>query len=367
MSSVLKTVLNYQQQNTDFIALEQASIERDMEELKRQNATLESLYALSDSIQSLSASNEDFSKLTSNISLEGIMDSIVEHVKKFKEFVKKIFEKVKEFVKKLKDKLISFFKKKQQSSDNSSGSRNKNDIEGEVVSKNSTSLLKDTDFTGIQNGMAFLAMGKTAQISDGHTFDEEDINKLHHRFLTMFDEAKRMHDENLDAIAHLAVKARPAKESDYVDGSYAQRLLDAVVSQGKLVFETPFGNFVLTVEDNHHFVYTKPTLDYNQSGTFYYRKIKNLNTNSADEYVSKVNSFFSDLDSKTTIKFNEALGCEVSGDEIARLVGNDASKKKNVSDTTMLENRLVDFMTTYVHVLAAYMGSLAYVVGKTSL
>lgn len=164
--------------------------------------------------------------------------------------------------------------------------------------------------------------------SDGHVFEEEDINKLHQRFLTMFDEAKRMHDENLDAIVHLAAKARPAKEADYVDGSYAQRLRDAVMYQGKLVFKTPFGNFELTVDDNHRFVYTKPTLDYNQSGTFYYTKIKNLNTDSADKCVSKVNSFFSNLDSKTTIKFNEALGYEVSGDEIARLAGNDASKKK---------------------------------------
>ena len=367
MSSVLRAVLNYQEQNTDFITLEQASIERDMEELGKQNTTLESLYALADSIQSLSASNEDFSKLTSKISLEGVMDSIAEGVKKFKEFVRKIFEKVKEFVKKLKDKLISFFKKKQQSSDSSSGSRNKNDIEGEAVSKGYTSLLKNTDFTGVQNGMAFLAMGKTAQVSDGHVFEEEDINKLHQRFLTMFDEAKRMHDENLDAIVHLAAKARPAKEANYVDGSYAQRLRDAVMYQGKLVFKTPFGNFELTVDDNHRFVYTKPTLDYYQSGTFYYTKIKNLNTDSADKCVSKVNSFFSNLDSKTTIKFNEALGCEVSGDEIARLAGNDASKKKNVSDTTMLEIRLADFMTTYVHILAVYMGSLAYVVVKTSL
>ena len=46
MSSVLRAVLKYQEQNTDFITLEQASIERDMEELGKQNTTLESLYAL---------------------------------------------------------------------------------------------------------------------------------------------------------------------------------------------------------------------------------------------------------------------------------------------------------------------------------
>ncbi len=276
MSSVLRTVLNYQEQNTDFIALEQASIERDMEELSKQNTTLESLYALADSIQSLSASNEDFSKLTSKVSLEGVMDSIVEHAKKLGTKIKEIFKRIVKWFKSVLNKFIDLFRKKKEESKKSQETSTPNTHETaamqhqeNVHSVNHTNhepheqkspmhqkppVFVWTNANISRLPVVLFVLGKGLHTLPNE-FTEHDVRNFHSDALKQMHETNEYLKENMEKLKSVAQKTRQTTIEKIATGEAAVEFFNAVGAVFKkqdpttadVCLKSIFGDFIIEV------------------------------------------------------------------------------------------------------------------------
>ena len=369
MSSVLKTVLNYQQQNTDFIALEQASIERDMEELKRQNATLESLYALSDSIQSLSASNEDFGHLTSKVSLEGIMDSIVEHVKKFKDFVIKIITKIYDFIKSILNKLISLFKKKN---------------EEENKDRNEATVKKTIEIHGNESlGIVLFLINKPIEdVRKDYIFSESDAQRLVPGFIDTINKTKHIYHDSLNKIGSLLKDIEPANLNEILSGEWVKKIAEHFRVNNEMVFELPLGKSILRLKENKYYDrfdvvfeflnYKGDVFDgFSQTKAFrkYLSEPQNVqlpaiqhNTNSINSAVRDFEHIFDKeaclklFNEHGVIKYEEEFDNTIQGIE-------DNSLRSDVifafRKATRIERRLLDFFARYLHCLGIFVSDIS--------
>lgn len=292
MSSVLKTVLNYQEQNTDYLALEQASIERD-------KSTLNSLYVLADSIQSLSASNEDFGHLTSKVSLEGVVDSIIEHAKKIAIRIKNFFVKMFEWFRSILKKFIGFFKKKEEEAKKPSEDKTQHTHEIEQQKPNETNHHETTaaqhheepvhhheephrnnylvhkprehsvperqkqpvfewnKSSIIHAGCVLFAMNKPVDRFPSE-FTEHDVKEMHANVLKQLNETKTHFSENMEKLKSVVRKLDFTPEAVAANDTSSE-IFDAIghvfqessSTTAKCVLKSIFGDFIINLYKPH--------------------------------------------------------------------------------------------------------------------